>query len=420
MKNQGSKKDWLVRLWKDWTPWHTHVNREQNGKMGTDAKMNISGSLIYKYLWFTFAFIGIIGSLRCILSLIVTFELETSPAEPTKDLKCESDILQDSILSGVVAASEPECPWNHVFSDVSNRVNLLEVAFKEQVYARESITREVFNQSDINKLLNAKLTIFLEQLNNLSHRYNDLELKYKELSSRVYSDELLGLAIFMVILAEIFSRLWSRIVKLLSKITVYMPQLPRLGHRLFPRLGHRLERKNSSACSTPRHSGSARNELCIVLVKRGSSLYQTFLDSILKSFDDIRVVVRPYHNVTSQEDLRYLPNVRLYFVLIDAESTHNHGNGTDKERDLEITTVKAVKSKPGHSVVIIANDEGSKKLTAHSMYNTSIRLVKNNEILHALAADGRLFSIWQEMTSHQMSHLRRVMKTVLSTKPTLR
>ncbi|KAL3881369.1 hypothetical protein ACJMK2_027817, partial [Sinanodonta woodiana] len=137
---------------------------------------------------FTFAFIGIIGSLRCILSLIVTFELETSPAEPTKDLKCESDILQDSILSGVVAASEPECPWNHVFSDVSNRVNLLEVAFKEQVYARESITREVFNQSDINKLLNAKLTIFLEQLNNLSHRYNDLELKYKELSSRVYSD----------------------------------------------------------------------------------------------------------------------------------------------------------------------------------------------------------------------------------------
>ncbi|KAL3881370.1 hypothetical protein ACJMK2_027818, partial [Sinanodonta woodiana] len=50
MKNQGSKKDWLVRLWKDWTPWHTHVNREQNGKMGTDAKMNISGSLIYKYL----------------------------------------------------------------------------------------------------------------------------------------------------------------------------------------------------------------------------------------------------------------------------------------------------------------------------------------------------------------------------------
>ncbi|KAK3577399.1 hypothetical protein CHS0354_032247 [Potamilus streckersoni] len=418
MKIHGSKKDWLVSVWKDWAPWCTQVTTEQNGKMGTHAKMNIRGSLVYKYLWFTFALIGVIGSLRCILSVFVSFELETLPAEVTKDLRCEPDILKDSVISGVDAASETECPWNHVFSDVSNRVNLLEVAFKEQVYARESIAREVFNQSDLNKLLNAKLAMFLQQLNNLSHKYNDLELKYKELSTRVHSDELLGLVIFVVILVEILSRLWRRIVKLLSKITVYMPQFPRLGQRLFPRLGQRLERKNSSACSTPKHSGSPRNELCIVLVKRGSSLYQIFLDSILKSFDDIRVVIRPYHNVTSQEDLRCLPNVRLYFVLIDAESTHNHGNGTEK--DLEITTLKAVKSMPGHSVVIIANDEGSKKLTAHSMYNTSIRLVKNNEILHALAADGRLFSIWQEMTSHQMSHLRRVIKTVLCTKFALR
>ena len=67
-------------------------------------------------------------------------------------------------------------------------------------------------------------------------------------------------------------------------------------------------------------------------------------------------------------------------------------------------------------MVVIANDEGSKKLTAHSLYNTSLRLVKTSSCLQELAASGRLFSMWDEMTSHQLSHLRRVVKTVLNLK----
>jgi len=71
-------------------------------------------------------------------------------------------------------------------------------------------------------------------------------------------------------------------------------------------------------------------------------------------------------------------------------------------------------------IVVITNDEGSKNLTSHSTYNTSIRLIKTNDSLQDLAANGRLFSIWQEMTSHQLSHMRRIVKTVLNAKLVMR
>jgi hypothetical protein len=72
------------------------------------------------------------------------------------------------------------------------------------------------------------------------------------------------------------------------------------------------------------------------------------------------------------------------------------------------------------SVVVITNDEGSKNLTAHSIYNSTLRMVKTNDNLQDMAANGRLFSMWQEMTSHQLSHLRRMVKTVLNAKLIMR
>lgn len=71
-------------------------------------------------------------------------------------------------------------------------------------------------------------------------------------------------------------------------------------------------------------------------------------------------------------------------------------------------------------VVIITNDEGSKNLSAQSVFNSTIRLVKTNDCMQDLAANGRLFTMWQEMTSHQLSHLRRVVKSVLNAKLVLR
>lgn len=68
----------------------------------------------------------------------------------------------------------------------------------------------------------------------------------------------------------------------------------------------------------------------------------------------------------------------------------------------------------------MANDEGSKKLTAHNMYNTSLRLVQSHEVLQELASTGRVFSIWRELTSHQLSHLRKIIRSVLNIKTSIR
>jgi hypothetical protein len=75
-----------------------------------------------------------------------------------------------------------------VIEELSDRLHLLEIAFKEQVFARETIVREINDQSDVYGSLDRKLALFLEKLDNVTHEYVNLELKYKELSSRVDSD----------------------------------------------------------------------------------------------------------------------------------------------------------------------------------------------------------------------------------------
>ncbi|XP_035829082.1 uncharacterized protein LOC106013608, partial [Aplysia californica] len=52
------------------------------------------------------------------------------------------------------------CPWQLVLSDLSHRLRLLEMAFKEQVIAREVIAAEVSNQTDSSQELEKKLQEF--------------------------------------------------------------------------------------------------------------------------------------------------------------------------------------------------------------------------------------------------------------------
>ena len=84
---------------------------------------------------------------------------------------------------------EPEeCLASHVIDELTNRMEILEVAFKEQVFARETITREITDQSDIYESMDKKFAQFIEHLENVTSMYTELESKYKQLSSRVYSD----------------------------------------------------------------------------------------------------------------------------------------------------------------------------------------------------------------------------------------
>lgn len=65
-------------------------------------------------------------------------------------------------------------------------------------------------------------------------------------------------------------------------------------------------------------------------------------------------------------------------------------------------------------ILIIGNDEESKRLTGHTQYNNNIRFVFSNELVQDHASAGRVFSFWREMSPHQMSHLRKMIKPILS------
>ena len=127
--------------------------------------------------------IGLAGSVRWVISIFVSLDAPVKPQQTNSNIN-PTELLpdQECTESGV------DCPWSHVFSDMTNRLQLLELAYKEQVFARESITREITNQSDIYGDLETKMTLFLEKLDNMSFEFQKLDKKLNELSSRVYSD----------------------------------------------------------------------------------------------------------------------------------------------------------------------------------------------------------------------------------------
>lgn len=65
-------------------------------------------------------------------------------------------------------------------------------------------------------------------------------------------------------------------------------------------------------------------------------------------------------------------------------------------------------------ILIIGNDEESKRLTGHTQYNSNIRFVFSNELVQDHASAGRVFSFWREMSPHQMSHLRKMIKPIFN------
>lgn len=68
----------------------------------------------------------------------------------------------------------------------------------------------------------------------------------------------------------------------------------------------------------------------------------------------------------------------------------------------------------GQLIITFTNDEGSRRLTANAMYNSNLKPVHSHEILRDFAAKGRLFTMYRDMTSHQISHMRKLIMTALS------
>jgi hypothetical protein len=80
------------------------------------------------------------------------------------------------------------CPWNLVFSELGDKLLLLEMAFKEQVTARETIEHAVNNQSNANMFTTGRLSELISKIQNLTMSYEEMDKRVTSLSRRLFSD----------------------------------------------------------------------------------------------------------------------------------------------------------------------------------------------------------------------------------------
>ncbi|XP_041352186.1 uncharacterized protein LOC121370785 isoform X2 [Gigantopelta aegis] len=355
----------------------------------------------FKVICMIFSIVGLAATFRWFLST----ELSTGTSE-----------------SVCTASSTEGCPWQHVLSDLANRLQLLEMAFKEQVIARESIAKEVINQSDVNSHLNDKLDIFLEKLELISNKNRLLEVRLEQVTARMHSDETLGFLVMVFIMVEVMVRLEPKVRRLLTP----WRNGPAPAKEEEKTNDNCPQEQNISSVSkngvnySPKHGISLRPELCVILFKRDNNISSTLVDGIIKHLDDGKMAERPHYTIEGSETLRQIPRVKLYLVISEMEEKCGHSFLRPQDVELHTSAIRFMKSLGASIVLVMTNDEGSKKLTAHSMYNTSLRLVQSHEVLQELTSNGRVFSMWRELTSHQLSHLRKIVKSVLNVKTSVR
>lgn len=339
-------------------------------------------------------------------------------------------------------SSEPVCPWKHVFSDLAQRLHLIEMAFKDQVVAREAIAQEVVNQSDLNGVLDQKLSVFINKVEDLHLRMNKLENRMLDLHSRVISDESVGFLVVIILVIEIIMRFQPRI-----RLLQYWFKQKGIGTASATKQAIDLRRESPSSSKngvlnfSPKHGISLRNEVCVVIFKKeNENIYITLVESLVKQMDNVRLAVRPYIAVEGPDTLRHLPYCKLFLVFADcmpckvaatpttpspssssssissysSSSASSSPTRSSDQLELQIASLKVIKALGANTVVIMANDEGSKRLSGHVLYNAQLRAVQSQEILQELASKGRLFSIWKELTSHQISHMRKILLSSLN------
>ncbi|KAK6169206.1 hypothetical protein SNE40_020302 [Patella caerulea] len=296
---------------------------------------------------------------------------------------------------------------------MANRLQLLEMAFKDQVVARLSIEREVNNQSYVNLLLDKKLASFIDRLEKMNKRYQHLEKRFDDISARLYSDESIGFIIILVIIIELLLRFKPQVQALQLRVR---GQEKKLHHE-----EKESPQPKNGVNYSPKHGISLKNELCVVVFKRdNNNIISTFIDLAIKNLDDVKLTTPTHYVIEKHDVLRQIPRTRLYLIVSEIDEKSTFGFCRQMDNDIQISTIRFIKSLGGSIILVIANDETSKKLTAHSLYNTSLRFIQSNDILQELASNGKVFSMWRELSSHQMSHLRKIIRTALNLKLPIR
>lgn len=97
-----------------------------------------------------------------------------------------------------------------------------------------------------------------------------------------------------------------------------------------------------------------RNEVCVICFQRDSAdnIILKLTEAMFRHLEGFKVTMKPFYAIFSMEDLKNLPHVRLYVIMVDLESRGLYINGCEK--DLVFTAVKYTKSLGGNMLIILS------------------------------------------------------------------
>ncbi|KAK3098114.1 hypothetical protein FSP39_016246, partial [Pinctada imbricata] len=361
----------------------------------------------------------------------------------------------DKDVDQCFAINTEECPWIEAFLKLSKRVTSLEDQLKKYMAKTEAIKTTPKEETYIPSEIHGPMSILIEKLENATKAYSSLENRMESVTSRLFSDELLGLLIFLYVLYELATRLrpfatqWiilaqetmqNRMTKSetitaspppspsgevtevpvteevlepcgltpIEEEPVSEPECNEVPHK--EEVKPKKEKVSFAMPMIPKH-GVLRNEMCVVLFRRQNiNIYASVVETLLGYVTDIKIANAPFYVIDNVSDLSKIPHVKLFLLICDCNNDYTNGSS----RDLRLATIRVMHRLGAGVIVVIGNDSESTILTGHGQYNNNLRFVFSNEVMQDLASSGRVFSINREMSPHQMSHLRKMVKMIMN------
>ena len=109
--------------------------------------------------------------------------------------------------------------------------------------------------------------------------------------------------------------------------------------------------QNSSRPSTPKHGAALRNEICLITLQTNNG-YHNIFDAMLRHLDGVKHAVKPHLGLFSADDLKNMPIVRLYVLIVDVDTQPTYCSGSDS--DLLAASIKFIRSiRSNYSFTII-------------------------------------------------------------------